>query len=101
MPTITKKPHVCAHDPGLTNEEEAAMQWLSQMLGKMSEVCSPEHTRRSVIAHAAIAKVFKKLHTLHDLVHAQEAEIASQDAMMAGLVGLPHQLGLVGDEDFN
>jgi hypothetical protein len=71
------------------------------VLHDMSQACSPEHTRRSRVAHSAIAKTFKKLHALHDLVHQQEAELEHQEIILQGLVRIPHQLGMVKKDDLN
>ena len=101
---MTKKSepkYECPHDPGLTDEEEAAVQWLSQMLGDMTRSCSPAHMRRALTAHDAIGKLFNKLHKMHDLVHQQEAELARAEIILVGMVGMPHHLGLVNEEDLN
>lgn len=96
-----KKPrHVCEHDPQLSEEEENATNWLSQVLGDMSKTCGPD-AKRAAVAHAAIGKILEKLHELHDRAHEQDAQIARNEVIMTGMAGLPHQLGLVDKEDLN
>ena len=96
-----KQQQQCPYNNNLTDEEEDALQWLSQVLGNMMKDCSMAHTRRALVAHTAVGKLLKKTKYLHELIHVQEAELEQAEMMVVGMAGLPRRLGLVTEEDFN
>ena len=93
--------HLCHYDLCLSDEEDAALHWLSETLGNMMKDCSVEHSRRSLMAHTAVQKVLEKAHYLHDLAHVHEAELDQMETMVMGMAGFPRQVGIVGDEKLN
>lgn len=95
-----KEKFKCEHDIGLTVEEEDALNWLRSTLDQGAKQCGPT-SGMSHTAHVAVGKVFDQMHGLHSKVHALERELKEAEIMVAGMAGLPRNLGIVKEEDFN
>jgi hypothetical protein len=70
----------CPLDPNLSEEENKALRWLSDVLTDLANSPSPS-ARTASVAHVAMGKLFTKLSELHELAHDQEEELIAAEEL--------------------
>ena len=84
---MSKAKHKCPYNGGLTEEDNAALSWLNDLVARGAETCGPE-VQQFHAAYNAVGKLFNKLHEQHDMLHAKDAELRRAETITAGLLGL-------------